>query len=818
MSFFSLPGTVARMGYLQQSITFFSHYGIEPTALFPPLLLALWWFWWRWYRDRASWQTAGIKAEMLSHVMAVSPDGWYLWSASDDPVKDGDLLGGGQCSRRLAVMLSLFSGHSASFGDVVSVFLPGDGARLSSLVYRLRSEGEGFSVILGLQPAEGQEDVLRRVEVSGVRALADDGRCLADVLWARDVSSGEEDRRELVARFHCAAREASRLQRILDTIPLPVWVRDDGLDIILVNRTFLDAVDSLPGQSGSSVQELVAGSAARDLRAMASAVRASGRARSGTWHTVVGGSRRLMEITESPVIPGQGSDDGLHTVGVAQDITRLEVLRQATEQQMGSHVAVLERLGTAVAIFGSDTRLRFHNPAFARLWKLDPLWLATSNPDYAEVLEQQRLNRLLPEVADYPAFRQRELARFKALLEPMEDLLHLPDGKTLRRVLAPHPLGGLLATYEDVTDRLTLEARLRQVLAVQDQIMDALPQAVAVFDADGHLCQANTAFRTLWKVDAETLERHPAFAMILARQPDVIQADPIWTAVQTFLSAPPGDRGVFPSPSGSLSAGVMVIALPDGCVLLVQPDVTERASLPITANPAYVLSSLAELIRAPLGTVGSLCEVLFTGDMGGLDPSRQEYAGRVMAILHFLSVINDAALDLDWLQEQSEDPVSGAVSLRELMSVAMADVQAAATHRDIVFDYRYDASCDRVSADGSSLRQSLVLVFASALAAAYNHGRIRLEVRDEPVVSLSGAVLPGVVVTVSDDGAVPGYDVCSAVLALAKSGIRRNGGRLSVFSFSGRGTRVQIRLPALVSGDVSAAVAFKTHEVLTREA
>ena len=36
-----------------------------------------------------------------------------------------------------------------------------------------------------------------------------------------------------------------------------------------------------------------------------------------------------------------------------------------------AHALVLERLGTAIAVFGADQRLRFYNTAFARLWLLD---------------------------------------------------------------------------------------------------------------------------------------------------------------------------------------------------------------------------------------------------------------------------------------------------------------------------------------------------------------------------------------------------------------------------------------------------------------
>ena len=44
-----------------------------------------------------------------------------------------------------------------------------------------------------------------------------------------------------------------------------------------------------------------------------------------------------------------------------------------------------------------------------------------------------------------------------------EFIVTLPDGKTLRKRVAPHPLGGLLFTYEDVTDRLEQESWVRTV-------------------------------------------------------------------------------------------------------------------------------------------------------------------------------------------------------------------------------------------------------------------------------------------------------------------------------------------------------------------
>ena len=105
---------------------------------------------------------------------------------------------------------------------------------------------------------------------------------------------------------------------------------------------------------------------------------------------VIDGSRRLMEVTESPVAKIEPSDNaatgettpslfgdgnGLLTAGIAYDITRQEELDTRLGRETTAHAEVLERLGTAIAVFGADQRLAFHNTAYTHLWGLDPAWL-----------------------------------------------------------------------------------------------------------------------------------------------------------------------------------------------------------------------------------------------------------------------------------------------------------------------------------------------------------------------------------------------------------------------------------------------------------
>ncbi len=100
---------------------------------------------------------------------------------------------------------------------------------------------------------------------------------------------------------------------------------------------------------------------------------------------------------------------------------------------------MLENIAVAIAIYGPDTRLAFFNAAFARLWTLEEDWL-DSLPTHDEVLERLRERRRLPEHADYRSFKRQQRAMFTSLLAPQEELMYLPDERTLRLVVSPLPV------------------------------------------------------------------------------------------------------------------------------------------------------------------------------------------------------------------------------------------------------------------------------------------------------------------------------------------------------------------------------------------
>src|SRR3546814_10003942 len=80
----------------------------------------------------------------------------------------------------------------------------------------------------------------------------------------------------------------------------------------------------------------------------------------------------------------------------------------------------------------------FFNTAYAHLWELDEDFLQ-GHPHLGDVLEALRDRRRFPEYPNFPAYKREVLQKYATLIAQEEELVHLPDGSTLRMVVTPHP-------------------------------------------------------------------------------------------------------------------------------------------------------------------------------------------------------------------------------------------------------------------------------------------------------------------------------------------------------------------------------------------
>ena len=102
-------------------------------------------------------------------------------------------------------------------------------------------------------------------------------------------------------------------------------------------------------------------------------------------------------------------------------------------------------------------------------------------------------------------------------METREDLLHLPDGRTIRRFRTPHP-NGIIFAFEDVSDRLATMRRLNDLTSMQQSILDNLTDSVIIFGANQRLKFYNRSYLKLWGLDFDKLQDEPKLEKILEWQ------------------------------------------------------------------------------------------------------------------------------------------------------------------------------------------------------------------------------------------------------------------------------------------------------------
>ncbi|MGH7003356.1 MAG: PAS-domain containing protein, partial [Alphaproteobacteria bacterium] len=406
--------------------------------------------------------------------------------------------------------------------DILGAFEGSGLSVLGSAVAELRASGRDFTETLKLKNQP------RFIRVHGKRVSA--GGVSVDFL-------GFQDNTDALAIAIAREREAQRLRGILDSIPVPIWIRDRDQKIQDCNTAYVRAVEAPDRETVlRENREFAEGHEAGSARALAGKAQASGARETAQQHIVVDGTRRLFEIGEQPI-------SAASTAGYALDITSTEETKLSVARHTAAHNEVLERLAIAIIIVGPDGGIRFFNGAFARLWGLNEAWLE-AGPTLADLLDQLRQQRMLPETGNFAGLRSEWTTWIKGLIEPRQELLHLPNGMAIWMVVSPHPLGGLLFTFENVTYRLALERSVNTLAAVQRDTIDHLFDGVAVFGEDGCLKLSNPNFRRMWKLEEEFTTGSPHIGVVLEHCRALLPVKDSWEKAKPAIMARVTNRRV----------------------------------------------------------------------------------------------------------------------------------------------------------------------------------------------------------------------------------------------------------------------------------
>ncbi len=577
-----------------------------------------------------------------------------------------------------------------------------------------------------------------------------------------------------------------------DAYPHPAWIAGPQGEVLRANPALAAAERDL-------------GAATADLVRQALARRTSGEAvRSLT----LAGARRTLRIRAEPIGAAEAAV-WTFEVTAEQDAARVR------ERLEGAFDLTLAALSDAVAVFDREQRLARSNGAFARLWGLEPAWLA-ERPRHGAWLDRLRQIGRLPQTADYAAFKAQELARHGAA-EAGEALWTLPQGETLRMAALPHPEGGLVLVFSDITAELQRMARFNQLVKVQQASLDKLTDAVAVFGADARLRLHNEAFARLWSLPPDLLAAGAAFDQVVERAAARLHDLHFWRALKTRITDP--DPALRAAAEGEARTGDdrwlawQSRPLPDGATLVGFADVTSARGLQgaLAEREAALeaaerlkrdfVAAVSRELRVPLTTVLGYAELLDAAADDAVPERMRAWIGAVRAAAGDLARSVEDILAVAELDAGERRLSISAIDLARLVDQAAVRRRADATYAGVSLGVERPGGIGAMEADADALALVLDKLIDNALAQTPTGGRIAIGAeRDHGEVRLS----------VSDTGRGIPFDVQARLferyagiegggaglcLALVKALVELHGGWVSVESEPGRGARLTCHLP-----------------------
>jgi signal transduction histidine kinase len=606
-------------------------------------------------------------------------------------------------------------------------------------------------------------------------------------------------------------RELRQFSSLLNLAPFPIWRRDENLMVQYCNLTYTIMLEDVPER----ILEEYGMELGQDSRALASRALETQEMAFVMRHMVIEGERRQYLLYEVPDADLGG------TIGFAIDTTERERAEEDLRRQNRAHSDLLEASNMATAIFDGNRRLKFYNSAFVSLWRLDKNWL-DNEPEYLEIVEHLREKRRMPEMVNFQLFKQQRLKLFTDLMEPYEEILHLPDGKIVRLLVIPHALGGLIFSFEDVTDKLALERSYNTLIAVQRETLNNLHEGVAVFGEDGRLRLSNPIYQKIWGLNSSFLNSDPHISEILEQTKSYYSYSD-WAEFKermiTQLHVRKMNYQRIERSDGSV-IDWSTVPLPDGATLITYFDVTDSTLVErslIEKNEALreadrlkteFLLSVSYELRSPLTSITGFTEILKEEYFGKVNEKQKEYLDAVYNSATQLGQLINNILDLASIEAGYMRLEITDCTVRTMLKDVFSLFKERAKTNHVELTLKCPTNIGVMQADEARIKQVLFNLLNNAVKFTPENGAITLgaKVADGNNIQL-WVEDNGMGIAEREQRSVFERFRAGAIrtqrsgaglgLAMVKNFIELHGGRVELQSEIGKGTRVSCFVPRI---------------------
>ena len=317
----------------------------------------------------------------------------------------------------------------------------------------------------------------------------------------------------------------------------------------------------------------------------------------------------------------------------AEDKTIEDTQNQLLDKQNETNLQLMNRLHSPVAIFGQDQSLVFFNSAFESFSMLTYEYL-NNKPTESEILDSMRQKEILPYQANFQEWKKKQLNIYETLND-REQWWYLQDGRTIRILSQPNPMGGVTHIFENHTERLALENEAKLLSEIQKQTIDSLSEGIVLFGIDGKIKLHNPKFSELWQIEDSLVGMHVRSFMKIIEKSEIL--DEIYINIVSSGVDRREHSNILNCENNKIIYYQSSI-LPDRSILYTFTDITDSKKIEealIEKNSALAqadniktsfMNNISHELRAPLQNIIGFSELIEeTHNNSGMDQQISDY-------------------------------------------------------------------------------------------------------------------------------------------------------------------------------------------------
>ena len=617
-------------------------------------------------------------------------------------------------------------------------------------------------------------------------------------------------------------RSEALLQTILDAAPAFIAYRDVAGRYVFVNKRLADHLGGKTSDYiGKTSEELHGPVSGESIDSMAATVLE-------TKQPIIEREFRSPRVPDhvirNSVVPVFDDHDNVAGVlSVGQDVTAQKEAEDAVRRSEALLRSFIEHSPSTISLQDLDGRIRLANQAFLSLFGVTgEQAIGESDKSLMSAKHWNTKTAHEAEVIKSGGAITKERSR------------PLPSGEVVHRLVTKFPVrnddGEIVAIGSigaDLGELRKVEEDLHQLEARFSEILRIAPEGIVSTDSKGTILMFNDAAENIFGYKRDD---------VIGQSLDVLLPESIRGVhgqyLKTFIEGPEtarlmGGRGDISGRrrDGSLfpaEASISKLKTGDQTILTVTlHDITERKAtdnrLQLALREAQqadkakqdFLANMSHELRTPLNAIMGFSEMIDLEIFGALGNDRYgEYINDISASAkHLLSLVNDM-LDIAKIEAGKLDLDMEYVDLADVATEAAREMSVLIDNKGLNFSGVTDRYRETVYADSRAVRQILVNLLTNAVKFTPGGGSIG--------VSISPSDGDFVHVQVWDTGIGIAKDDIEKVLtpftqtgdiqvareggtglglAIVKSVVELHGGKISVDSKLGEGTRVHIYLP-----------------------